>query len=60
MVPLFEAVNIPFVQQFLDADGHLQANDIMESAATMMLDELVQVTSALRALRAPAVAEVAD
>jgi NAD(P)H-dependent FMN reductase len=54
MVPLFEAVNIPFVQQFLGADGQLQANDVMESAATTMLDELVQVSGALRGLRAPA------
>ncbi len=34
MVPLFDSVNIPFVQQFLDADRKLQPNEIMESAAT--------------------------
>ena len=33
MVPLNDAVNIPFVQQFLDAERKLQPNEIMESAA---------------------------
>ena len=45
MVPLFDAVNIPFVQQFLDADRNLQPNEIMESAATVLLDELVAWSS---------------
>jgi NAD(P)H-dependent FMN reductase len=51
MVPLFEAVNIPFVQQFLDADKRLEPNELMESAATAMLDELARWTAALRTLR---------
>jgi hypothetical protein len=59
MVPVVEAVNIPFVQQFLDADGRLQANEVMEGAATAMLDQLVQFSGALRGLRAP-VAETAS
>jgi NAD(P)H-dependent FMN reductase len=54
MVPVFDAVNIPFVQQFLDADRKLQPNDIMEAAATAMLDELVRWTAPLRTLRQPA------
>lgn len=54
MVPLFESVNIPFVQQFLDAEGRLVPNDIMEMAAAAMLAELARWTSALRQLRAPA------
>jgi NAD(P)H-dependent FMN reductase len=54
MVPLFEAVSIPFVQQFLEADRRLQPNDIMETAATAMLDELVRTSGALQVLRAPA------
>jgi NAD(P)H-dependent FMN reductase len=54
MVPVFESVNIPFVQQFLDADKRLQANDIMEDAATAMLDQLVAVSQALRVMREPA------
>jgi NAD(P)H-dependent FMN reductase len=50
MVPLFEAVNIPFVAQFLDDDQRLQPNQIMEEAATAMFDELARVTPQLRAL----------
>jgi NAD(P)H-dependent FMN reductase len=54
MVPMFDAVNIPFVQQFLDEERRLQPNEIMEGAATAMLDELVRWTASLRALRDPA------
>jgi NAD(P)H-dependent FMN reductase len=54
MVPMFDAVNIPFVQQFLDEDRKLQPNDIMETAAAAMLDELVRWTASLRSLREPA------
>lgn len=51
LVPVVEAVNIPFVAQFIDDDGAVQANEIMEQAATAMLDELVLVEQALRHLR---------
>lgn len=51
MVPVFDAVNIPFVAQFVGADGVLNANEPMETAATAMLDELVRWTAALRPLR---------
>jgi NAD(P)H-dependent FMN reductase len=54
MVPVFDAVNIPFVQQFLDEERRLQPNDIMETAATAMLDELVRWTASLRNMREPA------
>ena len=56
MVPLAEAVNIPFVQQFLDAERTLQPNEIMESAATVLLDELVTWSTALHSIREPAAA----
>ena len=35
----------------VDARGRLQANDVMESAATAMLDELGRLTRALGILR---------
>lgn len=57
MLPVFEAVSIPFVQQFL-ADGELHANDVMDDAAGQMLDELRRSEEALRPRRpqhAPAV-----
>jgi NAD(P)H-dependent FMN reductase len=51
LLPVTEAVNIPFVAQFIDDDGVVQANEVMEQAATAMLDELVLVEQALRGLR---------
>ena len=60
LVPLAEAVNIPFVQQFLDADRKLQPNEIMESAATAVLDELVAWSAALHAIRSPAAAPASE
>jgi hypothetical protein len=44
-------VNIPFVAQFIDAQGAVEANDVMEQAARAMLDELVRVQAALAPLR---------
>jgi NAD(P)H-dependent FMN reductase len=54
MVPLVEAVNVPFVQQFIDARGVFQPSEILESAATDMLGELVRWTAALAMMRQPA------
>ncbi len=51
LLPITEAVNIPFVAQFLD-DGAIAPNDVMVQAAVAMLDELVRVEAALRPLRA--------
>lgn len=57
MVPAVEAVTIPFVGQFLDAERRIRPNDVMRQASTAMLDELGRLTGALRALRAAAVGE---
>ncbi len=51
MVPVTENVNIPFFFQLMDDEGRVQANDVMESAATAMLDELGRLTRALSTLR---------
>jgi NAD(P)H-dependent FMN reductase len=53
MLPVVEAVSIPFHPQFIGADGRVQANEIMEQAADAMLDELMRVEGALRPLREP-------
>ncbi len=53
MVPVYESVNIPFHTQFI-RDGRFHANEVLEQAATAMLDELLRVESALRQLRAAA------
>jgi NAD(P)H-dependent FMN reductase len=60
MVPLFEAVNIPFVQQFLDDDKRLHPNEVMTEAAAAMLDELARLAAALRPLRHPEAPEPAE
>jgi len=51
LTPLVEAVNIPFHTQFIDDDGRVVANEVMEQAADAMLDELVRTEAALRTLR---------
>jgi len=51
MVPLMEAVNIPFVTQLLDEQKRLPSNETIERAAAKMLDELGRWTSALEPLR---------
>jgi NAD(P)H-dependent FMN reductase len=51
MLPVFDSVNIPFHTQFLDSDGALQPNEVMDKAADTMLDELVRTEAALRPLR---------
>ncbi|KAA0023889.1 NADPH-dependent FMN reductase [Antrihabitans cavernicola] len=51
MVPLFDAVSIPFHTQFIE-DGVVVPNEIMETSADAMLAELARVEAALRPLRA--------
>jgi NAD(P)H-dependent FMN reductase len=46
MLPVVEAVNIPFHTQFIDDDGRVQANNVMEQAASAMLDELIRTDAA--------------
>jgi NAD(P)H-dependent FMN reductase len=45
------AVNIPFFRQFFDDDGAVEPNEIMESSATALLNELVALESTTRVLR---------
>ena len=51
MVPVVEAVNIPFVAQFIDDDENLVANEVMEQAVVAMLNELNLMQATLRGLR---------
>lgn len=53
VMPLPEAVHIPFIRQFLDEKGELVPNETMDQAANAMLDELARWEKALRALRRP-------
>jgi NAD(P)H-dependent FMN reductase len=54
MTPVGPSVNIPFVAQFLTDDGEIAGNEVMDTAAADMLDELLRVGAALAPLRAPA------
>ncbi len=51
MIPVTENVNIPFFFQLMDDEGRVQANEVMESSADAMLDELGRVGRALGTLR---------
>lgn len=51
MMPIPEAVAIPFFSQFLDEEGVVQGNEQMETSAKVMLDELIRWQAALRPLR---------
>jgi NAD(P)H-dependent FMN reductase len=52
MFPLFEAVSIPFVAEFVGEGGAIVPNPVMEKAADAMLDELLRVAAAFGQLRA--------
>jgi NAD(P)H-dependent FMN reductase len=54
MVPVVEAVSIPFFTQFLAEDGTFVPNAELEAGPKTMLDELARLTAALRPLRAAA------
>jgi NAD(P)H-dependent FMN reductase len=56
MTPVLEAVNVPFVRQFIDDEEQFRPNEVLEQAADAMLDELERVESALRPLRTPVAA----
>ncbi len=58
MTPVFEAVSIPFVAQFLDDENRIQPNEVMEGAAKAMLNELVRLEAVLRPLREEVRAEL--
>jgi NAD(P)H-dependent FMN reductase len=51
LTAVIEQVNIPFYQQFIDDEGVVQANDVMEQAADAMLDQLLRLEAMLRPLR---------
>jgi NAD(P)H-dependent FMN reductase len=52
MTPVVEAVNIPFVAQFIDEEERFVPNEVLEQAADAMLGELLKYDAALRPLRA--------
>jgi NAD(P)H-dependent FMN reductase len=51
IMPVPEAVNIPFVAKHIDEDGRLKPTEEMEQSATAMLDEVLKWTEALQPIR---------
>lgn len=52
IMPVPEAVNIPFVAQHLDEDKRFKPTELMDASATAMLDEILAWSGALATLRA--------
>jgi NAD(P)H-dependent FMN reductase len=53
MTPVVEAVNIPFVAQFVNDEGRFVPNEQLELGAAGMLAELAKLDGVLRPLRTP-------
>jgi NAD(P)H-dependent FMN reductase len=53
MVPVVEAVSIPFFAQFLSDDDEFVPNTELEAGGKAMLDELARLAPTLRRLREP-------
>ena len=51
IMPVPEAVNIPFVHQHLDEDKRFKSTELIDASATAMLDEVQRWTESLAALR---------
>jgi len=51
IMPVPEAVNIPFVVRHLDEDKRFKSTEPIEASATAMLDEVLKWTESLTALR---------
>lgn len=51
MVPLMEAVNIPFFTQFINDEEQLIPNDKLENAAQSMLNELERWTAGMKIIQ---------
>lgn len=51
MMPIPQAVNIPFFTQFINKDGVFEGNEILEKAANRMLLKLEGWTEALKGMR---------
>ena len=51
IMPVPEAVNIPFVAQHLDEDRRFKSTELIDASATAMLDEVLRWTESLAPLR---------
>lgn len=51
MVPLPEAVNLPFFEKRIDDKGNFQSDELVDRAVSTMMGELLKWTKALKAMR---------
>jgi hypothetical protein len=51
IMPVPEAVNIPFVLQHLDEDKRFKSTELIDASATALLDEVQRWTESLAVLR---------
>jgi NAD(P)H-dependent FMN reductase len=51
MMPLMEAVNVPFFTKFIDEQNKFNADEIIQKSAEAMLKELLKWTEALHGMR---------
>ena len=51
MMPLMEAVNVPFFTKFIDDQNKFNADEIIQKSAEAMLKELLKWTEALQIMR---------
>ena len=51
IMPVPEAVNIPFVARHLDEDKRFKPTEVIDASATAMLDEVLKWTESLASLR---------
>jgi len=56
MFPTTEAVSVPFVTQFIDEEGAVRPNEVMDKAAVAMIAELARLAATLKPLRPAGVA----
>jgi len=54
MVPIVDAVPIPWIAQQIDENGAFKSTDTLEAGAKAMLDELAKMAHMLSAVRRPA------
>jgi NAD(P)H-dependent FMN reductase len=51
VMPVPEAVNIPFVAQYLDEDRRFKSSELIDASAAALLDEVLKWTESLAPLR---------
>lgn len=51
MMPIYEAVGIPFVEKHIDENGNFNSYDVANKSAEVLLHELLKWTEALKPMR---------